>query len=86
MDEELFSPQWLGSASEHEAPEHAQHAEFGTAMHSLVFALALLTQTEEFSDVEVDFNLAWNDELTAAVNNHVFDIPYDHLEAYAQGA
>ena len=86
MDEEFFSPQWLGSASEHEAPEHAQHAEFGTAMHSLVFALALLTQTEEFSDVEVDFNLAWNDELTAAVNNHVFDIPYDHLEAYAQGA
>ena len=65
MDEEWFSPQWQGSASEHEAegaseheaegaseheakdapgskpedaPEHAQHAEFGTGMHSLVFA------------------------------------------------
>ena len=63
MDEEFSSPDWEGGASEHEAdnppereaddaPDRAQHAEFGTALHSLVLALALLTQTEEFSDIE----------------------------------
>ena len=84
-------------ASEHEAeeapeskpddaPEHTQHAEFGTAMHTLVFALALLTQTEILSGTEIDFNLVWNDELAAAVDDHVFDIPFEQLETYAQGA
>ena len=40
-----------------DAPDHVQHAEFGTTLHTLVFALALLTQTEEFSNVEADFCL-----------------------------
>ena len=47
--------------------DQPQHAEFGTAMHTLIFALALLTQTEEFTTFEIKFDEVWNDKLTAAV-------------------
>ena len=97
MDEQFSSREWGGGASEHEAedapereaddaPDHAQHAEFGTALHSLVFALALLTHTQEFSGFNLEFEDVWNVELTAAINNHVLEIPAEHLETYAQGA
>ena len=55
-------------------------------MHSFVFALALLTHTQEFSGFNLDFKDVWNDELTAAIDNHVVEIPAEHLETYAQGA
>ena len=57
---------------------------FDTAMHTLVSSLALLTQTEEFTEFVINFDEVWNDKLTAAVTKQAFGIPAEDIETYAK--